>query len=80
MAYYNNADDASFYPISAFDELDTYPFLNQISATEGENIEAPHTFTDDWNVGGQPDYMVGSLTSLGAEPSFGKNDYSPFDD
>jgi len=81
MAYYNNADDASFYPTStAFGELDAYPLLNQISAIEGENIEAPHTLTNDWNVGGQPDYMVGSLTGLGAEPSFGKNDCSPLGD
>jgi len=78
MAYYNNTDDASFYPTSpAFGELDAYPSLNQTSAT---NIEAPHTLTNDWNVGGQPDYMVGSLTSLGAEPSFGKNDCGLLDD
>ena len=77
MAYYNNADDASFYPTSTTsNEFGAYPFLNQMPTAEGTNFGVPNIFTDDWNVGGQQDFMVGSSTSLRAEESFGKHDCS----
>jgi len=74
MTYYNNTDDASFYPTSsAFGELDSYPSLGQMTATEGANFEAPE---NSWNVNGQPDYMAGPSTSFGPEASFGEYDCS----
>jgi len=77
MAYYNNADDASFYPTSsAFGVLDSYPFLGQMTATEGASIEAPETLANSRNANGQPDYMAGPSTSFGPEASFGEYDCS----
>ena len=77
MAYFNNTNDASFHSTSyTSGELDAYPVLSLVSATEEANSEAPGTFTNGWGVGGQPGYTVGSPTSLRAEPSFGEHDYA----
>jgi len=74
MAYYNNADDASFYTTpSTSNGFNAYPFLSQMSAA---NFGASDIFSDDWNVDGRPGDMVGSSTSLRAEANFGKHDCS----
>ena len=72
MAYYNNTNNANLYPnFSTSDELDGYPFLGQMSANE-EAYTQTHTFPGGWTVGGQPDNVVSSPTSLRAEAGFGK--------
>jgi len=76
MAYYNDANNTNFYSTSASGEPDTYPFLGQMSATEGANFEAPEILTNSWDVSGQPGYMAGPSTSLRPEESFGEYDCS----
>jgi len=73
MAYYNDANNTNFYSTSASGEPDAYPFLGQMTATEGANFEAPE---NSWDVNGQPDYMAGPSTSFGPEASFGEYDCS----
>ena len=66
MAYFNNTNNAGFYPSSSFSGgLDAYPYLSQGSATEEFNHQISGTFTDHWN-------MVGSPISLQATASCGK--------
>jgi hypothetical protein len=77
MAYTNNTNntnDANFYPLAS-GEFDAY--RSQMSAVEQENIATSGTFTNGWNVGRQPGYVVGSPISLKSEASSGKYDYSP---
>jgi len=74
MAYFNNTDDAYFYPTS--DELDVYPFANQTPPTGDVNLETPGAFADGWSQGGQPYNAVGQSASLWAEASSGEYDFS----
>jgi len=76
MAYYNDVNNTSFYSTSASGEADTYPFLDQMTATEGANFETPEMLTNGWNVNGQPGYVTGPSTSLRPEASFGEYDCS----
>jgi len=78
MAYFNNADDANFYPTS--DELDVYPFASQTPPTGDVNLETPGAFADGWSQGGQPYNAVGQSASLWAEASSGEYDCSLLDD
>jgi len=78
MAYFNNTDDAYFYPTS--DELDVYPFASQTPPTGDVNLETPGAFADGWSQGGQPYNAVGQSASLWAEASSGEYDCSLLDD
>ena len=62
MAYFN-----SYYPTSVSGEPDAYPFLGQMSTTEGVDIG---TFTNGWGMVEQPGPTVGSPAGLTA--SYGK--------
>ena len=73
-----NPNGASFYPTSTSCESDTYP--SQTSASEQADDQTFGTFANGWSVGSHQDYLVGSLTSLSTEASFGKYDYNPFED
>jgi len=54
MAYFNNINDATFYPIPDISgELGFYPFAEQASATEEIGMVNP-TFPDWWSMTGQP--------------------------
>ena len=77
MAYVNNINNPSFYPSFTSGEFDTY--RSPTSAIEQETHGASNTFTNGWNMGAQPSYMVSEPTSLGAETSFGKCGYSPLE-
>jgi len=54
MAYFNNTDDANPYSTSsAYEELDPYPVLNQMSVGELADIPAFNTPTHGWDM-----YMI----------------------
>jgi hypothetical protein len=80
MAYFNNINNANFYPTSSTSgEFGMYPLLSQMSANEeqGQDIPTHDPFTNGWRMDEQPGHMIGSLTSLQAEASFGKHHQSP---
>lgn len=68
MAYFNDINNADFYPTSM------YPLLSWMSANEeqGQDIQSHGTFANDWHMDEQPGHMIGSSTSLQAGASFGK--------
>ena len=73
MAYFNNINNADFYPTSPSGEFDMYPFLSRMSANEEAIIHTHDTFTNGWRMDEQPGHMIGSSTSLQVEASFGKH-------
>lgn len=77
MARFNDIDNSGFYSTPcASGEFDANPFLSQKSASNEEELVQAHPFADGWGMGGHPDYMVGSPTSLRAEASLGKSNCS----
>ena len=75
MASYNT-NNASFYSTpSASGEFDTYPFLSQTSATEEANSQTFNTFTNLWDMVGQPGPMVGPPTNFWDTAGYGKHHY-----
>ena len=72
MDYYNNAN-ANLYSISsASTEFDTYPFPNQIPATEEARTHGYDAYADYWCAVEQPGPMVSSPANLQAITSYGK--------
>jgi len=73
MAYFNNTDSPSFYPISEVPgEVNFYPFLAQASATEEVGVVGDYTdttFPGWWSTIGQPGPAVYSPTTLLATTS-----------
>lgn len=77
MAHFNDVDNAGFYSTPTVSgEFGAYPLLSQASASNDEESTQTYPFAGGWGMGRQSGYVVGSPTTLRAEPSFGKNDYS----
>jgi len=69
MAYFDNTNDANFYPTSDVPRnVDFYPFLGLTSATEKVDMVNNTTFPD-WSMVGQPEPVVYSPTNLWATAS-----------
>jgi len=75
MAYFNNINDPSFYPVlPTSDEFGTYLSLGRMSANEEAYDQNPYPSTVGW-MGGQPGYVVGPPTTLRGGASFGKDNH-----
>ena len=78
MAYFNNDNNASFYPtFSSPEELDACQVLSQMSVIEEPNL-ANNTFSDLWNTCEQSGPIDSSRASLWATANQGKRYCNPF--
>lgn len=70
MAYYGNTNSSSpYYVPSAYDELNAYPFLGRTLASQQLNWG---TFTDQWSIDEQANYMTSSAWNLQRGTSLSK--------